>query len=65
MGVNTMEKYKINLTLEEIRMIRTALENETDRRMEVHSERTKDFFALLSRWDKVICMVYDGRIKGE
>lgn len=57
-----MEKHNVELTLEEIRMIRTALENETDKRMEVHSERTKDFFALLNKWDKVICMVYDGKI---
>ena len=56
-----MEKYKVNLTIEEIRMIRTALETEVDKRMEVHSERTKDFFALLNKWDKVICMVYDGK----
>lgn len=57
-----MEKHNVELTLEEIRMIRTALETETDKRMEVHSERTKDFFALLNKWDKVICMVYDGKI---
>lgn len=57
-----MGKHNVELTLEEIRMIRTALENETDKRMEVHSERTKDFFALLSKWDKVIYMAYNGDI---
>lgn len=62
MNKDNTKKYNINLTLEEIKMIRRALETETDKCIGVDSKKTKEFFNLLDRFDNVVGQIYSGTI---
>jgi hypothetical protein len=57
-----MKKYNINLTEAEMRMIRTALELEADRRAEFGNDRAKDFENLAERFQDVLMEIRKNNI---